>query len=81
MKKYNFRNSLFWFLRAAFVTAILFRLVRHHWPSWDLVLYSILIYCFWEVWDFRNFQAFERKRLARKERLNQLGIGDKNNYV
>jgi len=64
--KYNFRASLFWFLRTASVTAILFRLVRHQWPSWDLVLYAVLIYCFWEVWQFWHAQAADRKRLGRR---------------
>lgn len=76
MKKYNFWRSLLSVSYKVPILFVIFYLMRHHWPSWDLVLYAIAFCFFWDVLDFRNFQAFERKRLARKERLSQLSIGE-----
>ncbi len=67
MIKYNFRAALLWFLCVASGVAILFRLVRHHWPTWDLVLYAIAIYVFWETWEFRRARTAERKRREHKD--------------
>lgn len=75
MKKYDLRRSLLRLVYTAPVIVIVFRLMRDHWPSWDLILYVAAI-CFLgdylgDALQLWNDRAAERKRLARKEQLNQ----------
>lgn len=76
MKKYNYWRSLLSLSCVALLGVVLFRLLYPHWPSWHIFLFLAMFQFSGDALEFWLYKAAERKRLARKERLNQLGKGD-----
>lgn len=56
------RRSLWRLLCVLPVGLLVFRLARHHWPTWDLLLYLFLVWLVLDVVQLWRMRAIRRGR-------------------